>query len=59
MAESTLSQRAYLVDLYDRLHWDKTGIRDMSKEEASIAIRKAKAAIATGQADEKDEESFI
>lgn len=59
MPDSTLSQRAYLFDLYERLKWDKTPIRDMTREKASEAIRKAKAAIATGEADRDDESSLI
>lgn len=59
MPDSTLSQRTYLFDLYTRLKWDKTPIRNMTKEKASEAIRKAKAAIATGEADREDEGSLI
>ena len=59
MPDATLSQRVYLFDLYQRLKWDKTPIRKMTAVQASEAIRKAKAAIATGQADNDDEGSLI
>ena len=59
MSDATLSQRIYLADMYDRLKWDKTPIRNMTTTQASEAIRKAKAAIATGQADNDDEGSLI